>query len=218
MPDPSTKNGRRSEKNVSKAVRLTTAGSASTCPKSGLIVVVSVRPGATAYFRSTPSAASTADAFRSGLPPGACRVRLLTAYGTSSSRLGARLSVSAPSSPNDETYPFALRARSGQVTVSLRRPISRTTARPTVFDSPGAKRSCENGIRNSAVQPSALRDTATFHTASQLSSRLLSLYQYRSCLTPAGFTANSYAVRRSWYESISTRIQSDGEGASRRVR
>src|ERR671923_247929 len=31
---PSTKKGRRSEKNVSKAVRLTTDGSASTCPKS----------------------------------------------------------------------------------------------------------------------------------------------------------------------------------------
>ncbi len=38
MPEPSTKNGRRSEKNVSNAERLTTAGSASTWPKSGLTV------------------------------------------------------------------------------------------------------------------------------------------------------------------------------------
>ena len=39
------------------------------------------------------------------------------------------------------------------------------------------KRSCENGMRNSAVQPSASRETFTSHTASQLSSLLLSLYQ-----------------------------------------
>src|SRR6478735_822012 len=42
VPDPSTKNGRRSGKNVSKASRLTTAGSASTWPKSGFTVVVNV--------------------------------------------------------------------------------------------------------------------------------------------------------------------------------
>src|SRR5262249_60923752 len=71
-------------------------------------------------------------------------------------------------------------------------------------------------MRNSALQPSASRDTLTSHTASQLSSFSVSLYQYRSCLTPAGFTANSYAVRRSWYESIRTLIQSDGDSSSRR--
>src|ERR1041384_7387477 len=42
-PAPSTKNGRFSSKNVSKAERLTTAGSTSTCPKSGLIVALRVR-------------------------------------------------------------------------------------------------------------------------------------------------------------------------------
>src|SRR5437660_11778432 len=141
------------------------------------MVVVSVRPGATAYLRSSPSAASATDALSSGLPSGACRVRLVTAYGTSSSRFGARLSESAPTSPNDDTYPLALRASSGHVEVSSSRPISRPTAKPMVFPSPDAKRSCENGIRNSADQPRVSRDTATFHTASQLSSRLLSLNQ-----------------------------------------
>ena len=57
VPDPSTKNGRRSGKSTSKASRLTTAGSASTWPKSGLAVAVRVSPGVTAYFRSRPTEA-----------------------------------------------------------------------------------------------------------------------------------------------------------------
>ena len=69
MPEPSTKNGRRSEKKVSNAERFTTAGSASTCPKSGLTVVVSVSPGVTAYFASRPIAISFADDDSNGLPP-----------------------------------------------------------------------------------------------------------------------------------------------------
>ncbi len=42
MRASSTKNGRRSGKKVSKALRLITAGSASTCPKSGSTVASSV--------------------------------------------------------------------------------------------------------------------------------------------------------------------------------
>jgi hypothetical protein len=68
MPEPSTKKGRRSEKNVSKPERLTTAGSASTCPKSGLMVPVSVRPGFNAYFTSTPAEPAGSLAFENGLP------------------------------------------------------------------------------------------------------------------------------------------------------
>src|SRR5919197_6652807 len=88
MPDPSTKNGRRSVKNVSKAVRLTTAGSASTWPKSGFTVVVSVSPGVSAYFKSNPTALVGDDAFTSGLPLGRWRVRLPTVYGRISKRFG----------------------------------------------------------------------------------------------------------------------------------
>src|SRR4051812_19646378 len=147
------KNGRRSLKNVSNAVRLTTAGSASTWPKSGLTVEVNVNPGVRAYFMSRPTAASPALADNSGLSPGRWRVRLATVYGTSSSFFGDARIARPPSSPNDETYPFALRASSGQVDVSLRRPIDRDTAKPNVSASLALKRSCENGIRNSADQP-----------------------------------------------------------------
>jgi hypothetical protein len=55
VPDPSTKKGRRSGKSTSKASRFTTAGSASTWPKSGLAVAVKMSPGVTAYFKSRPT-------------------------------------------------------------------------------------------------------------------------------------------------------------------
>ncbi len=64
MPAPSTKKGRFSWKRVSKAVRLTTAGSTSTWPKSGLMVaprvrlelspVLQVEPRAIEEIRSVP--------------------------------------------------------------------------------------------------------------------------------------------------------------------
>src|SRR5690348_15771287 len=50
----STKNGRFSGKNVSNADRFSTAGSTSTCPKSGLIVALSVRFDVTLSRRSRP--------------------------------------------------------------------------------------------------------------------------------------------------------------------
>ena len=52
---PSTKNGRFSGKNVSNAERLSTAGSTSTCPKSGLNVASSVRFDVTRSRRSSPA-------------------------------------------------------------------------------------------------------------------------------------------------------------------
>ncbi len=54
MSIPSLKKGRFSVKKVSNAERFTTAGSASTWPKSGLIVAVSVRFEVTPTFRSAP--------------------------------------------------------------------------------------------------------------------------------------------------------------------
>ena len=67
VPEPSTKKGRRSGKNVSNASRFTTAGSASTWPKSGLTVPVNVRPGRTAYFRSRPTEPPVLGELTSGL-------------------------------------------------------------------------------------------------------------------------------------------------------
>ena len=60
---------------------------------------------------------------------------------------------------------------------SFSRPISRRTAKPNVSRLPGSKRSCENGIRNSAFQPLSSFVIATSHTASQLSSWLVSRNQ-----------------------------------------
>jgi hypothetical protein len=81
--------------------------------------------------------------------------------------LGDRSSRSPVSSPNDDTYPFALFASSGQVAVSFSRPMWRTTARPNVDASDWRNRSCENGMRNCARQPRSPRDTPTSQTASQ---------------------------------------------------
>ena len=68
-------------------------------------------------------------------------------------------------------------ASSGQVEVSLMCAMLRTTAKPNVPADAGLKRSCENGILNSARQPSGDRPTATSHTASQPTSLLVSLNQ-----------------------------------------
>src|SRR2546427_13001610 len=131
LPDPSTKNGRRSLKYVSNADRFTTAGSASTCPKSGFTVVVSVRAGVNAYFMSMPSAPSGAERFTSGLPAVGCFVRLASMDGTISSFLGDADIDRPPSSPHDDTQPGALRGSSGHVDGAFSRPIWRGTAKPT---------------------------------------------------------------------------------------
>ena len=92
--------------------------------------------------------------------------------------------------PNEDTHPLALFDISGQVDVSFRRATWREIAKPSWPSPLPLKRSCENGIRNSACHPSPLRRTMTSHTASQLSSLLLSLNQYESCFTPIGLTPN----------------------------
>ena len=51
------KNGRFSGSRISNAVRLTTAGSTSTWPKSGLIVAATVSPDSGRNFASTPTLA-----------------------------------------------------------------------------------------------------------------------------------------------------------------
>ena len=69
------------------------------------------------------------------------------------------------SSPNCETMPLVL-AMSGQVDVSLWRAICRESARPKIGLVDVGKRSCESGMRNSALHPSLLRATTTSQTAS----------------------------------------------------
>jgi hypothetical protein len=55
MSAPSVKKGRRSLRKVSNALRFTSDGSASTCPKSGLKVASSVRLEVTPYLTSSPT-------------------------------------------------------------------------------------------------------------------------------------------------------------------
>jgi hypothetical protein len=99
-----------------------------------------------------------------------CESSLATEYGISSNFFGAPDIFNPRSSPNCDTNPFALRDSSGHDDVSARRPTSRMTEKPTGPPVVLLKRSCENGIRNSARQPSASFSTSTSHTASQLSS------------------------------------------------
>jgi hypothetical protein len=54
-PLPSTKKGRFSSKNVSYWLRFTTAGSTSTCPKSGLMVASRVSVLVSSAFTSPPT-------------------------------------------------------------------------------------------------------------------------------------------------------------------
>src|SRR5438034_1175612 len=93
IPVPATKKGRRSWKKVSKAVRLRTAGSASTCPKSGFTVASSVRLDVSPYFRSAPPV-SLWD--RSKPLPAGTDTFFVTAYGATSSRVYSELVPGAP--------------------------------------------------------------------------------------------------------------------------
>jgi hypothetical protein len=92
MPAPSRKKGRRSSKKLSNAVRLSCAGSASTWPKSGLIVASSVRLEDRPYLRSTPAVSLFGWSYRASPPlrPGPkSRVSFFTTvYGSSSRRRG----------------------------------------------------------------------------------------------------------------------------------
>ena len=65
------KNGRFSSKKVSNAVRFTTAGSTSTCPKSGLNAPTSVMPVPSPYSRSSPAPPEYDEPSFHGLPPAA---------------------------------------------------------------------------------------------------------------------------------------------------
>ena len=211
MPAPSTKNGRRSEKNVSKPLRFTTAGSASTWPKSGLTVAVSVTPGRSAYFRSAPT------------------VRLLIARRHERIAGLGRLRVHLPDDIRHELQPLrrlaqlqareiaevrheAVRAlRDERPGVGLVEPAdladrrrSRTwrcrkdgsAAARTGSGTPRASRPCRARRRRPTRRPSRCRRCRRSTRRGPLS-------------RPAGLTPNSNAVRRSWNESTMTFSQSD---------
>ena len=96
-------------------------------------------------------------------------VRLATVYGASSRRFAAP-AVVRPAELAERRH-VAVRAAREQRPRRRLAAAGRSRARRrsrTCSSSDGVKRSCENGIRNSAVQPCSSRDTVTSHTASQL--------------------------------------------------
>ena len=169
---PSVKNGRFSSKNVSEADRFTTAGSTSTCPKSGFTVASSVRLLATPYFTSTPVPANARLPSLNGLPGfgGATYSLRAVTYGSNSRCLARGI----PASPSRwgilEARPLSLLGVMDTHDSSPLRWTMRWALTPQVSTSACGKRSCENGIRISTVQPPSSRPTADSHTASHVSS------------------------------------------------
>src|SRR6476619_3670051 len=112
------KNGRFSSKKVSKALRFTTDGSASTCPKSGFTVASSVRFDVMPYFTSAP-----ADSFwvrPHGDSPGAALLigtdeLFATVKGTTSSRWKGTMSRMQASTPSCDEIPLYDGRYSGQL-------------------------------------------------------------------------------------------------------
>ena len=145
MPTPSWKNGRRSSKRTSNAVRFSTAGSASTWPKSGLIVASSVRFSLMPYLMSSPIAARCGCA----QPSGRCSVRFDVVTNGSSSSFddrwmpaeSLRASRSATSVPDERRGTSAATHPSGCAA-----PMSRQTAKPNTCSGWSLKRSWLNGI------------------------------------------------------------------------
>src|SRR6185295_14031131 len=121
--------------------------------------------------------------------------------GSTSSRRADLSPVIPASSPNCETKPLRSGRTGDQSSDSLRRAMSRETCSPhTCAPCPEAallKRSCERGMRNSAVHPALSTFVAASHTASHPESSLLSLEWKASFCTPAGFTEKRKAVRLS---------------------
>src|SRR5206468_12936003 len=153
---PSTKNGRFSGKNVSNAERLSTAGSTSTWPKSGLNVALSVRFDVTRSRRSRP-ALGFGDPFVSkGVPASdAIDDDLALAYGISSRRDDADGMRSPTRWPKRDGPPASFLCQKDQSSSSSRRLMTRRTSRPHTCSGLREKRSWLYGILISAVHPSA---------------------------------------------------------------
>ncbi|NJD09554.1 MAG: hypothetical protein FIB01_03580 [Gemmatimonadetes bacterium] len=79
MSAPSTKNGRFSARKVSYAVRFTTEGSASTWPKSGLSVPLTVRLDVSPYLKSAPAFVAQSEARKNGSRPEGAGARVTAA-------------------------------------------------------------------------------------------------------------------------------------------
>ncbi len=175
--DPSMKNGRFSSKYVSKTDRLTTAGSTSTWPKSGLTVASMVMLLLRPHFRSRPPAADWVRPSSKGLPAAAVPLNSPRAvmYGSSSRCLRLPMPSNPPSSPASDTTALSFFGMNAHHVSSFFRWTTRTAWKPHTWRSAAAKRNCENGIRISAIQPWPSIVTAASQTPFHVSSSLESL-------------------------------------------
>ena len=104
-----------------------------------------------------------------------------------------------------------------QRSLSVRRRRSREKLKPQLSAAPPAKFSAEKGILKIASQPVAVRRTATSQTVSQSRDGSLSSVTRPSTRTPLGFVEKKYALRRSWYVSMTRLMRSSAlRSASRR--
>ncbi len=163
------KNSRFSGKNVSNALRFTTAGSTSTCPKSGLNVALSIRSEVSEYLRSAPTRYfdSCSSANGSSGSRSATDSLWATTYGSSSRRPTPALGAEIPSRcPNRWGPPDWSWRQNDHIWISLLRLMSRVIWRPQVWSAPALNLSCENGILSSAVHPSSPTSVSALHTGS----------------------------------------------------
>ena len=113
-----------------------TAGSASTCPKSGLIVASRLKAAPRPRRRSTPVRAAVDDPSKKGFPSSArARRALLRTYGRTSTLLEGRVIRTPRSSPNWLTTP-PLEPRDQAEVARLVVPLSL----PAEVDPPGLER------------------------------------------------------------------------------
>ncbi len=127
------------------------------------------------YRTSAPKLPSNSSPVRNGLPScsglSAC---CATRYGSTSRRRGGSIPWIPTRSPNSDTHPDASFGIGFHCTVSFLRWINRSMLNPHTSSGSSEKRSCENGIRNSAVHPSSSTSVATSHTAFHESSSFVS--------------------------------------------
>ena len=99
------------------------------------------------------------------------------------------------SSAMREARPLSVFGTSASQSTSFFRWMTREALTPQVWQSPGRKRSSENGIRISTVQPASSTLTADSQTASHEWSLQVSLKMISSLCTPAAVTLKTAPVR-----------------------
>src|SRR5665647_763817 len=163
---PSTKKGLFSSKKVSNAVRFTTEGSASTCPKSGLTVRSSVMSLVIPNLASSPPLIFQLVPVAKGLPSTFSNFsRLPTMNGVMSACFLGLIPVRPVISPKLCTKPDAFRSTCCHIDVSLLRKSWRSTSIPQTPSSDILNLSCVRGILSSAAQPHSYIEASVYHIA-----------------------------------------------------